>query len=193
MVTVPSRFDLPGCLKAAARIEEDLMGLASALTESQFHAPPRTGGWSVGHCIEHLVLTGQAFVSKWDVALKEAAAKRGDSGGTFRYRWWHREMLRLAEPPYRLKSKTTPPFLPRSRPPMEETLRRFLSMHQELARRLAECRGLDVKQTKVQSPFVSWIWYPLGFSFDLALAHERRHLWQAGQVRRYFMDQPALS
>jgi hypothetical protein len=51
---------------------------------------------------------------------------------------------------------------------MKKTIGRFLNMHQELARRVADSRGLDVRRTKVQSPFASWIWYPLGLSFDLA-------------------------
>ena len=189
MVTVASGFDLPRCLGALATIEADLNLLASAVTEAQFHAPPRTGGWSIGHCVEHLVLTGHAFLPKWDLALKEAAAKRRHTFGELPYRWWHRKILGFAEPPYSLKTKATPPFLPCSRHPMEETIRRFAGMHQEFARRVAGSHGLDVRRTRIQSPFVSWIWYPLGFSFDLALAHERRHLWQAWQVRRQLIAQ----
>jgi len=61
---------------------------------------------------------------------------------------------------------------------------RFLEMHQGLAGRLIASQGLNVRRTKVQSPFSLWLWYPLGFSFDLALAHERRHLSQAWRVHR---------
>jgi hypothetical protein len=71
---------------------------------------------------------------------------------------------------------------------MKETIARFLAMHQELASRMAKSRGLDARRTKVQSSFASGIWYSLGFSFDLALAHERRHFWQAWQVRRMLVD-----
>jgi hypothetical protein len=170
-------------------IEADLDLLVSALTESQFHAPLRGGGWSIGYCVEHLVLTGQAFLPKWDMAFKEAAAKKRYSNTAFLYRWWHRKILGFAEPPYTLKTKAKQPFVPRSRHPIGETIRRFAGMHQEFAERVASCRGVDVKRTKVQSPFVSWIWYPLGFSFDLALAHERRHLWQAWQIRRELLNQ----
>ena len=57
-------------------------------------------------------------------------------------------------------------------------------MHHELAARVWASEGLDAGEVRVQSPFIAWIRYPLGLSFDLALAHERRHLWQAWQVRR---------
>jgi hypothetical protein len=68
-------------------------------------------------------------------------------------------------------------------------MRRFLSMHNDFARTISRSGEMDMQRTKVQSPFVSWIWYPLGFSFDLALAHERRHLWQAWEVRRRLLDE----
>jgi hypothetical protein len=188
MATVAYSFNPARCSEGLAAVEADLKQLVSALTDAQFHAPPRAGGWSVGYCIEHLVLTGQAFLSKWDTALQEAAAKGRNGDESVSYQWWHRAILGFAEPPYRLKTKTSQPFLPYTRRSRDETVHRFLSMHQEIAKRLDTSRGFDVRHTNVQSPFSSWIRYPLGFSFDLALAHERRHLWQAWQIRRIIVE-----
>lgn len=189
MVTIPSEYDLPLCLQAMAAIEADLAKLTANLTAGQFQAPPRAGGWSIGYCIEHLILSGNAFLVKWDAAIHAARPGGRQSDGPFRYSWLGRGILRFAEPPYRVKVKTTRPFDPSSRRPMEETVRRFLKMHQEIAVRLSASRGLDATRVKVRSPFVSWLWYPLGLSFDLALTHERRHLWQAWQVRGQLINQ----
>jgi hypothetical protein len=131
-----------------------------------------------------LVLSGQAFLPKWDRALQEAAGREYRAGQTFPYTWWQRQVLQFVENPSRLKMKTPPDFVPCSRHSVEQTVSRFLGMHQELAYRLARCRGLDVSRVRVQSPFVAWMRHALGFSFDLALAHERRHLIQAWYVRR---------
>ena len=182
-------FDSTECLEAVAAVEADLSCLISSLNEVQFHAPPRAGGWSIAYCIEHLALSGQAFLSRWDWALKEAASRQYHSEGPFHYSWWQRRLLRFAEPPYKLKTKTREPFVPRSRRPMSETVARFLGIHQDFARLVASSRGLDVARVKIQSPFASSISYPLGFSFDLALAHERRHLWQARQVREHLIQE----
>jgi hypothetical protein len=183
MGIVADGFDIQRCVKAAAAIEADLTRLLSDLTESQFHAPQRTGGWSVGYCVEHLLLTGHAFLPNWDRAL-HGAPKVGHHGEQFRYEWWQRALLRFAENPSRLRRKTAAPFVPCSRHSIEETVARFYGMHREFVRRVAGTRGLDAGRAKVQSPFASWISYSLGFSFDLALAHERRHLSQAWQVRQ---------
>lgn len=184
-------FDAEECLKAIAAIETDLKGLTSPLTDAQFHESPRTGGWSIGDCVEHLVLTGQEFMPKWDIALDEASRVSQQGTPTSRYRWWQRHLLRLMEPPYKLKTKTRQSFVPHSRLPKDEAVERFMSMHREFVRRIERAQGLDVHRIKVQSPFAGWLRYPLGFSFDFALAHERRHLWQAWQVYRSVQNSSA--
>jgi hypothetical protein len=184
-------FDAEECLKAMGAIETDLKQLTSVLTDAQFHQAPRTGGWSIGDCVEHLVLTGQEFLPKWDAALDEASRLPQQKRLSSRYRWWQRYLLGAIEPPYKLKAKTRQNFVPHSRLPKDDTVERFMSMHQEFVRRIERARGLDVDRIKVQSPFAGWLRYPLGFSFDFALAHERRHLWQARQVYRSFQNSSA--
>src|SRR5215813_15260045 len=113
MVTVAHGFDFGTCLKAIAAVEADLKELTSTLSDSQFHAPPRGGGWSVGYCIEHLVLTGQAFLPRWDAALASAEASQPDAA--FPYGWWRRRILHYEADPTRLKRKTPDRFVPYSR------------------------------------------------------------------------------
>jgi hypothetical protein len=174
-------------LKAVKAIELDIERLVSGLKEAQFHASSRTGSWSVAYCIEHLVLAGQAFLPQWDLAIKEASAQVSVAQ-PHPYSWWHRLMLAAAEPPYRIKTRTTWAFTPCSRQSIEETLHHFSAMHRDMRQRIERSALVDAARARVQSPFASWISYPLGFSFDLALAHERRHLWQAWQVRRQFVN-----
>src|SRR5262249_27275349 len=128
MVTAVNTFALADCLKAAAAVEADLTQLAATLTEAQFHAPPRDGGWSVGYCIEHLVLAGQAFLPKWDTALKDAPKAEGPDE-RFQYAWWQRKALSYAENPSKLRTKTRHPFEPYTRRSTQETVSRFLGMH----------------------------------------------------------------
>src|SRR5262245_10870977 len=188
MVNQPHEFKPSASLIAIEAIEGDLSQLLSALKEDQFHASTVSGGWSVAYCIEHVVLAGHAFLPKWDLALENASARRFYRTGPVPYRWWHRLILAGFEPPYRIKTKTKWAFTPCSRQSIEESLRHFFSMHREVRLRIEQSVGVDAVRARVQSPFVSWISYPLGLSFDLALAHERRHLWQAWRVRRQFAN-----
>src|SRR4030095_1511503 len=83
-----------------------------------------------------------------------------------------------------IKVNALPSLPPCARRTTEEESRRFLRMHQDLAHRIERSRGIDAARIRIQSPIASWIHYPLGFSCDFVLAHERRPLWQAWQVRR---------
>ena len=126
--------------------------------------------------------------AKWGTAIKQGVSLNGHKGNTL-YPWWQRRLLGIVEPPYRMKGKTGQSFVPYFRRSKEETIRQFLSMHQEFVRAIDQSHTLDTQRIKMQSPFVAWIWYPLGFSFDLALAHERRHLWQAWEVYRHLLSE----
>jgi hypothetical protein len=190
MVTVWSGFDRTVCLNTAAAIEADLARLTADLTEAQFHAPPRTGGWSVAYCIEHLVLTGEAFLPKWDLALREGPQRPNSEEEAFHYSWWQRRFLEFLATPGMLKLKAPPRSEPCCRYPRNKTIERFLHMHQEFASRVSSSRGLDLKRTKVRSPFIHWVRYAAGFSFDLTLAHERRHLEQAWRIRHQMLEEP---
>ncbi len=141
METIASRFEVSRSLKALESIEADLARLTENLTECQFQAPPRVGGWSIGYCIEHLTLTGNGFLVEWDTALRAAALQGLKSDGPFPYSFLQRSILRFAEPPYTVKVKTTRPFAPYSRRAMDETLRRFRKMHYEMAACISASEG----------------------------------------------------
>jgi len=188
MANQPSGFEPTESLSVAKAIEYDLRLLATGITEAQFHAPARGGGWSVAQCIEHLVLTGQAYLPKWDLALRDAARQQLHGRAPFPYHWWHRLILGALKPPYKMKTRAPQSLAPCTRRSIEEGIHYFLVMHHELTRRIGLSVGLDAGRARVQSPFISWVWYPLGFSFDLALMHERRHLWQASQVLQELRD-----
>ena len=71
-------------------------------------------------------------------------------------------------------------------------LRCALAWHH--ARRVHSLRradGLDLARVKVVSPFVRTMKLGLGPCFQFLLAHERRHLWQAWQVRNCDAFPPA--
>lgn len=59
----------------------------------------------------------------------------------------------------------------------------FLSLQDQLEKRMTQADGLDLGRVRVSSPISRSIKMSLGQSFALVLAHERRHLWQARQVR----------
>jgi hypothetical protein len=88
--------------------------------------------------------------------------------------WW-------LEPPYRLKSRTPPAFVPA----VENTaavLPEFLHRQQRLLNVLAEADGLALDRLRISSPFAQQMRYSVYTAFRLIAVHQRRHLWQAEQT-----------
>lgn len=188
MYIAPNAFDPAESLKSTSAIEDEVVRLTDGLSQGQFHAPTRTGGWSIGYCVEHLILTGHGLLSNWDKALHTAAVPASGAGSGFRYRWYQRALLQCVQKPSILKCQTVPALVPCSRHSMEETLKSFLAMHHGLALRLEASLSLDLRRTKVTIPSVPAVRCSLGFAFDLLLAHECRHLSQAWRVRRQISE-----
>jgi hypothetical protein len=183
MATRPQAFRPADCLAALSAIETDVSRLAGGLSEEQFHAPTKNGGWSVGLCLEHLIVTAEALVPRWEAVLQNPSPA---GPAEFSYSLLERAILYSLEPPYRLKRKAPAWATPGARRSIGETFRRFASAHGELARLIG--RSGSLSQASVASPFLPGIQCRLGFAFDSVLAHERRHLWQASRIRDSFTE-----
>lgn len=178
MATERNKFDLAMFLEQAAAIEDELLQLAAGLTEAQFHAPGRNGGWSIGFCMEHLVLAGDALLPRLDAAIPDLPVGR-DCGSGSNYNWWRRKLIQMVENPARIRRVAPSALVPCTRRTIGETVARFHAMHRALLDRVERTSRLDVRGVQVTSPVVPWMRHPVEYSFDLTLAHERRHLAQA--------------
>lgn len=180
MNTVRSSFDPAECRRSAAAIALELRGLTDGLHPCHFHAPMRLGGWSIGHCLEHLILAGHALLLNWDGASPVARHRDGPS---FPYSCWQRGLLLWVQNPSRMKRRSPPALAPSARHSIEETLQRFQQMHTGLEQRLRASANLDLQRTRIALPILPPLRSSLGFACDLSLAHERRHLAQAWRIR----------
>jgi hypothetical protein len=171
----------------AFEIEAELNRLAAGLTETQFHAPARDGGWSIGYCIEHLLATGHDYIVLWDcliAAQSKLPALQGPVVFAYPYNWLQRRLLHLVENSgWGIRLRSPASIVPCVRRSLPKTMEAFRILHRDFAIRLSQCRALDPRRTCIRLPYASWIRLSLGFSFDLVLAHERRHLRQAWRVR----------
>src|SRR5690606_34078682 len=84
-------------------------------------------------------------------------------------------LLKLLEPPYRMKIKTSEPFVPARIEPMAETLERFDYLQRELPGRVDRAAGLDLNRLRVPSPFAQQVKYNLYVLLAVLPVHQRRH------------------
>ncbi len=166
--------------------QKDAQRLVDSVSEGEWNRKPAPGRWSVAECISHLNLTNQAYLPLIREAIergnRDRSAKRMPRVPRLDITGWL--LCRIMEPPVRrLKSKTLPGFSPSATADRLSILERFNQLQGNLLEELEAADGLNLSRLKIASPFNPRIRYNLYSCFRILAAHERRHLWQAEQVR----------
>jgi hypothetical protein len=170
-------------LEQVEAIKKEGAGVAAGLTEEQFNWRPGPGRWSIAQNLNHLNVGDLMVLPAFDRAIAEGRSKRKTAPGPFRYGWFSRFLIREMEPPPRRRMKTPMQGSAGGRHRAADVLPEFARVRDELARRVRESDGLDLAHIRTISPVNRLIRLPLGAYFAFILAHDRRHLWQARQVR----------
>jgi hypothetical protein len=166
---------------AAAKGEAS--SLVSGLWESQFNWRPDPRSWSMAECLLHLNIVGDRYVHVLEKTLAEASAQGRTGQGPLRHGRLARWILENTEPPPRRKFKAPRSFTPSSGQPITAVLPTFLHLQEQLALQLEQASGLDLARIKAPAPGLGPVRLNLYLTFAWIAAHERRHLWQARQVR----------
>ena len=181
----PLSPELAGYQQQFTANRREAAGLCSGLSDAQFNWPPGPGRWSIAECLLHLNVGADVYTRLIEIATERGRARGQLATGPFRYGFLSRWFMGLLEPPVRKRYKTPRLFYPAHGVQHRPT--DVLSQFESAGRRWDEClrraTGLDLARVKVPSPVVPLLRFQLGPLFAGQAAHERRHLWQAKQVR----------
>ncbi len=172
--------------------KHEIVELVAGLDDDQFNARPDPRNWSMAECVDHLVLVGRKIVPRMDTAIIRARGQGWTSEGPFRYgrleKWFAAGM---SEVPPRRRLKTPRLY----RPPEAEKLgipravEEFAALQDKFIRVVNHAEGLDLSRIKVASPVTPLVRLSLG-QWLLGLAgHQRRHMWQAEQVKEKILGE----
>jgi hypothetical protein len=137
----------------------------------------------MAECIDHLNVTGRKYLRAVESAIEKGRREGITRTGPFRYGILERLFVRIQEPPPRFRLKHPAAFTPASSVARDEALAAFIALQGELQQRLAQTEGLDLRRLKTPSPVSKYVKFSLGAAFEAVAAHQRRHLWQARQVK----------
>ena len=174
---------LEGYLDQLLSIRQQVPGLVAQLTEAQFKWSPGPKRWSMAHCFEHLNASARAFVPTMDRTIEEARRAGLTGPGPFAYPMHERLFINFNEPPPRLRIPAPRVLVPTPAKPMVEIVTEFMEWQDKLGATIRRADGLDLRRARGRSPALPLFRWSLGAQFAITLAHERRHLWQARQVR----------
>ncbi len=166
--------------------ERDAQAIVDGLTEEHGTLRPRAGAWSVSECLDHLATANRVYLramqepadrARAHGRLRSRPAKPGAAGRLF---------LFTLEPPPQWWSKLKAPrkIRPREAPPLADAFASFAASQAAVRAFLNSHADLDLTGIHFPNPFVRGIRFSLATGLHVITAHERRHLWQAWNVRR---------
>jgi len=159
---------------------EKAKSLTAGLSSAQMSWRSQPGKWSIAQNLDHLNLAARGLGT---IASSIAAARaKGITGnGPFRYGWLSSWIMKSQEPPPKRKYKTHKSNAPSPDVDAAKALADYLCNAARLGELIQEADGLDLARAKTQ--FGPLKRFPLGALLTHITTHDRRHLWQAEQVR----------
>lgn len=160
-----------------------IVALGASVSDAQWTARPRSGGWSAAECIAHLTMTTEVYLRLLRTAV--AAVPAGAPVPT-RYRMGFGGWLlaKFLEPPARLRSKTIPAFIPEAAAPKAATLAAFAMSQDELLQWIDGAAHIALNRAMITSPFNERLKYNAYTALCVTTAHQRRHTWQAERATK---------
>ena len=160
--------------------------IAQGLNREQFQWRPQPGRWSIGECFAHLNVTNSFALGALQTGIAKGRSKKGE--GPFQYGFIVRKFIASQEPPAKKKFRAPKAFLPPAEVDPEVTMAEYRRISGELKRLTREADGLHLARVKIKLPALpavlrAIVRMPLGGQLHLTTTHDRRHLWQAEQVK----------
>jgi hypothetical protein len=153
----------------------------SELSEDQLNRKPSPDKWSIGECIDHLVVSHDQYlenIRKVDVERIES----GNDSNPYKNTIFGKLLINAVSPEATRKVKTFKVFKPGHKLFNIGVVDEYCSSLDELVDMAERFIGYDLNKIKISSPISGFIRLNLGDAFIIHLNHDRRHINQANKV-----------
>lgn len=156
--------------------------LARGLSAEQLNWRPAPNSWGVGHCLHHLYVTNDVYLSAIAMALagRSPAPVQEITPGWFG-RWFIRNVI---EPSPQSRRRRAPRKIVPARQIDASILDLFLQSNVGARDLIRRASAHDVNRIRFRNPFVPLIRFTVGTGLEIVSRHQRRHLLQAERVKR---------
>jgi len=137
--------------------------------------------WSVGQCIDHLIITSKQYYPIIESIIN------GDKKKTI----WENlplwpsmigKMIVNGSRPGTKRLKTFPVFMPSQSNISDQIFNYFITSQEKLKKLLEDLPDINISKTIITSPVSKYITYSLKDCLTLIVVHQKRHILQAEEV-----------
>ncbi|MEP6901788.1 MAG: DinB family protein [Actinomycetota bacterium] len=165
------------------KIAENAQTTFGNLSAEQINWKPSAEGWSVGQCLDHLIKSNEAFnpvFEKFKTGERKNSFWENYSPLTGFFGNFLLKSLNNDAKKFKAPSKAIVP--PSAIAP--DIVGQFVRHQTEVIKTIKSLGNVDLQKTVVTSPFLKLMTYRLDLAFEIAVAHEKRHIRQAERVTK---------
>ena len=169
-------------INAADRAAESI---AASCTDEQFHWRPQNGaGWSIAQCLDHLATINAFYVKSIGTGIEDARGHAWARKGPLKPGFFGSLFINSLEPPVKRRLRAPAGMQPALSKNRDRILADFRAAHDVVRSLLVGAADLDLNRARYRNPFLKVVNFRVSTGLRVINAHDRRHLWQAEQVRQ---------
>jgi hypothetical protein len=177
--------ELQELLDAVDAAERQAETLVADLSQEEVNWQLDPGrSWSVAQCLDHLTVMNEFYPRTFPRLVADAKERGvGPFAGLHPGpvgRWFVASM----GPQPRIKLKAPNQAVPRANLQRDALVPAFKASHDMYRALVRSCADVDVNRVKGPNPFYSFVPMRVATILQIIPAHDRRHLWQAENVKR---------
>ena len=152
-----------------------------SLSPQQLNWQPAAGKWSIMQCLEHMSRTTRHYLKQ----INPAGAKKAEGDNEFKSSFMGGFLAKgFSQIPPKRKFKTTKAFSPANDMDPKEVLKDFISLNEQMNRRMESLAGCDLNKNKIPSPAFSLLKFRFGDVLNMDAKHTARHLYQVENIMK---------
>ena len=164
------------------KISEDAQKTFGGLSGEQLNWKPSAESWSVGQCLDHLIVTNEMEFPAIERVIKGEHQNPFWSKVPFLTNLWGSFVLKAVEPTNAKKTKNPKVFSPSASRIDANIVSRFVEHQQKMAELMTATKDLDLTKIVISSPVAVFVTYRLSDAYKIVVQHEWRHFRQAERV-----------
>ncbi|EFO80685.1 hypothetical protein OSCT_1458 [Oscillochloris trichoides DG-6] len=174
--------DLPTLIAELTRLQGEFERRFGQLSVNQLNWKPNPEEWSIGYCLEHIMVANQGYVEPVNQIL--SATKKTSI--------WERVpilpgifgpmLIRTLEPGSKGFVPAPKVFLPSMSNVTGDVCERFRRQTQEIITLMERCQRIDPSRIIITSPASAFITYSLLDAFRIIVVHLQHHLHQTSAL-----------
>lgn len=155
----------------------------SGLTEDELNLKPSATQWSIAQNIDHLIVINSTYFPLLKQVHEGTLELPWIAKFNFIVNWMGGIILKSVQPDRRKKMRTFPKWEPAVGHLGPDLIKRFRAHQEDLKQVIEHASTVMANDPVIYSPANKNIVYRLSTAFDIIIAHERRHLEQAREVK----------